>query len=96
MSAKQIILIHYHLHFLDYCPHLCRHVYHVSSVVRSGLLQVVEMSSLNLYFAYRGRLFEFHELCLMDVSYHLSPVNFHSESSPLSSAGIEQTVFLFC
>ena len=61
--------IHYLL-FPDYCPHLCRHVYHnVSTVVRSGLLQVVGMSNLTLYFAYRGRLFLFHEPCLIDVSY---------------------------
>ena len=33
--------VHY-LHFSDYCPHLCRHVYHnVSAVVRSGLLQAI-------------------------------------------------------
>ena len=38
--------VHY-LHFSDYCPHLCCHVYHnVSAVVRSGLLQVVGMSNL--------------------------------------------------
>ena len=44
--------------FFDYCPHLCRHVYHnVSAVVRSGLLQLVEMSNLTLYFAQQGRLF---------------------------------------
>ena len=49
--------VHY-LRFSDYCPHLCRHVYHnVLAVVRSGLLQVVEMSNLTLYFAYRGKLF---------------------------------------
>ena len=36
-----------------YCPHLCCHVYHnVSAVVRFGLLQVVEMSNLALYFAH--------------------------------------------
>ena len=30
----------YYLHFSNYYPHLCRHVYHdVSAVVRSGLLQ---------------------------------------------------------
>ena len=29
----------------------------------------------------------------MDVSCQLSPVNFHSESSPLSSQGIELTLF---
>ena len=64
-----------HLYFSDYCPHLCHHVYHnVSAVVRSGLLQVVGMSNLTLYFAYRGRLFKFLELCVMDVSYQLSPV----------------------
>ena len=33
--------LHY-VHSLDYCPHLCRHVYHnVSAVVDSGLLCVV-------------------------------------------------------
>ena len=41
-----------YLHFSDYCPHLCRHVYqNVSAVVRSGRLQVVAMSNLTLYFA---------------------------------------------
>ena len=85
--------VHY-LHFSDYCPYLCRHVYHnVSVVVRSGLLQVVGMSNLTLYFAYQGRLFEFHEPCLMDVSYQLSPVNFPSVSSPLPPPGIELTLF---
>ena len=40
-----------YLHFSDDCPHLRRYVYHnVSTVVRSGLLQVVEMSNLTLYF----------------------------------------------
>ena len=40
-----ISYLHY-LHFSDYCPHLCRHVYHnVSDVVSSGLLQVVGMSN---------------------------------------------------
>ena len=43
------------LHFPDCFPNLCRYVYHnVSAVVRSGLLQVVGMSNLTLYFAYRG------------------------------------------
>ena len=38
--------------------HLCRHVYHnVSADVRSGILQVVGMSNLTLYFAYQSRLF---------------------------------------
>ena len=87
--------IHY-LHILDYCPHLCRHVYHnVSAVVCSGLLQVVGMSNLTLYFAYRGRLFLFQEPSLMDVSYQLSPVHFHSESSPLPSPGIELILFRY-
>ena len=46
------------LHYLDYCPRLCCHVYHnVSAVVHSGLLQVVGMLNLTLYFTYRGRLF---------------------------------------
>ena len=63
--------VHY-LHFSDYCPHLCRHVYYnVSAVLRSCLLQVVGMSNVTLYFAYQGRLFKFHEPCLMDVSYLL-------------------------
>ena len=49
--------VHY-IQFSNYCPHHCRHVYHnVSAVVRSGLRQVVGMSNLTLYFAYRGRLF---------------------------------------
>ena len=49
--------VHY-LHFSNYCPHLCRHVYHnVSAVVRSGLLQGVGMSNWTLYFAHWGRLF---------------------------------------
>ena len=62
----------YYLHFSNYCPHLCWHVYHnVSAIVRSGLLQVVGISNLTLYFAYRGRLFLFHKPCLMDVSYLL-------------------------
>ena len=40
----KFMYLHY-LYFSDYCPHLCRHVYHnVSAVVRSGLLQVVGMS----------------------------------------------------
>ena len=78
--------VHY-LHFWDYCPHFCRHVYHsILTVVRSGLLQVVGMSNLIIYFGYRGWLFKFH-----DVSYQLSPVNFPSESSPLPSPGIELT-----
>ena len=52
------ILNKIYLQFSDYCPHLCRHVYHnVSVIVRSGLLQVVGMSNLILYFAYRGRQF---------------------------------------
>ena len=69
----------HYLHFSDYCSHLCCHVYHkVSAVVRSGLLQVIGMSNLALYFAHRGRLFQFHEPCLMDVSYQLSPVNLTS------------------
>ena len=68
-------------YFSDYCPHLFRHVYHnVSAVIRSCFLQVVGMLKLTLYFAYAGRLFQFHEPCLMDVSYQLSPVNFPSES----------------
>ena len=68
--------VHY-LHFSDYYPHLCRHVYHnVSAVVHSGLLQMVGMSNLALYFAHMDRLFKFHEPCFMDVSYQLSPVNF--------------------
>ena len=59
----------YCVHYSDYNPHLCRHVYHnVSAVVRSGLLQVVGMSYLTLYFAYWGRLFKLHEPCLVDVS----------------------------
>ena len=85
--------VHY-LHFSDYCPHLCRHVHHnVSAVIRTGLLQVVGMSNLALYFAHRGRLFKFLEPCFMDVSYQLSLVNFPSESFPLPSPGIELTVF---
>ena len=51
------------------------------------------MSNFTLYFAYRDRLFKFHEPCLMDVSYQLSPVYFPSESSPLPSPGIELTLF---
>ena len=48
----------HYLHFFDYCPHLCCHVYHnVSDIVCSGLLQVVGMSNLTVYFTYRGRLF---------------------------------------
>ena len=83
-----------HLYFSDYCPRLCRHVPHnVSAVVRSGLLQVVRMPNLTLYFAHWSRLFKFHEPCLMDVSYQLSPVNFPSESSPLPAPGIELTLF---
>ena len=35
----------HYIHFSDYCPHLCHHVYHnVSAVVRSGLLQVFGIS----------------------------------------------------
>ena len=46
--------VHY-LHFLDYCRHHRRHVYHnISGGVRSDLLQVVGMSNLTPYFAYRG------------------------------------------
>ena len=53
----------YYLHFSDYCPHLCCHVYHnISAVVRSSLLQVFGM--LALYFTH-------HEPCLMDISYLL-------------------------
>ena len=49
--------VHY-LHFLDYCPHLCRHLYHsVLAVVRASLPQVVGMSNITLYFAHQGRLF---------------------------------------
>ena len=48
----------YYFHFSDYCPHLCRHVYHnVSVMVLPGLLQVFLMSNFTLYFAYWGRLF---------------------------------------
>ena len=79
-----------YLHFSDYYPHLYHHVYHnTSAVVHSGLLQVVELSNLTLYFAYWGRLFLFLEPCLMDVSNQLSPVNFPFESS----SGIELTLF---
>ena len=60
---RQYIYIYiyiYYLHFMDYCPILCRPVYHnVTAVVRSGLLQVAGMSNLTLYFAYRGRFFLF-------------------------------------
>ncbi len=85
--------LHY-FHFSDYCHHLCRHVYdNVSAGVRSGLVQEVVMLNLALYFPYRGRLFQFYEPCLMDVSYQLSPVNFPSESSPLPSPGIVLTLF---
>ena len=80
-----------YLHFLDYCPHLRRHVYHkVSVVVRFGLLQLVGMSSLTLYFAYRGRLLVPQT---MFNGCQLSPVNFPAESSPLLSSGIELTLF---
>ena len=68
-TIKLYTYVHY-LHFPDYCPHLCRHIYHnVLAIVRS--LLVVRMSNLTLYSAYRGRLFWFHEPCLMDVSYLL-------------------------
>ena len=88
--------VHY-LHFSDYCPHLCRHVYcNASAVVRSGLLQVVRLSNLTLYFAHWGRLFLLHKPCLMDVTYQLSSVNFPSVSSPLHSPGIELTFFWVC
>ena len=41
-----------YLYFSDYCPHLCRHVYHnLSAVACSYLLQVVRMSNLALYFS---------------------------------------------
>ena len=41
-----------YLHFLDYCPHLCRQIYHnVSPIVCSGLLQMVGMLNLTLNFA---------------------------------------------
>ena len=94
-TLQSLCLNNFHyLHFSDYCPHLCRYVYHdVSTVVCSGLLQVIGMSNLTLYFVYRGRLFLFHELCFMDASYQLSPVNFLSESSLLPSPGIELTLF---
>ena len=83
--------VHY-LYFSDYCPHVCRHVYHrVSAIIRTSLLQVVGMSNLAFYFTHRGRLFQFHEPYLMDVSYLLYPVNFPSESSPLPIAGIDFT-----
>ena len=85
--------VHY-LHFSDYCPHLCHHVYQMFHPLYTlYLLQVVGMSNLTLYFTYQGRLFYFHEPCLMDVSYQLSPVNFSSESSQLPSPGIEPTLF---
>ena len=91
--SKMWYYVHY-LHSSNYCPHLCRYVYlNVLVVVRFGLLQVVGMSNLTLYFAYQGRLFYVHEPCFMDVSYQLSPVNFHSESSPLPSPGIELALF---
>ena len=46
------------LHYSDYCPHLGHYIYHnVSAVVRSGLLRVVGISNLTLYFAYQVRLF---------------------------------------
>ena len=89
----------FYLHFSDNCLHLCRHVSHnVSAVVRSGLLQVVGMSNLVLYFAQRGRLFLFHVLCLMDVSYQLSPVNFPSECShTLLGISLDLTdAFIYC
>ena len=43
----------YYLHFSHYCPHLCCHgYYNFSAIIRSGLLQVVGMSNLSLYFTY--------------------------------------------
>ena len=49
--------LHY-LHFSDYRPHLCRHVYHNGpAVARSGLFQVIGTANLTLYLAYQGRLF---------------------------------------
>ena len=75
--------VHY-LHFSDYCPHFCRHVYHiVSTVVRPGLLFLltgVDCSSSKSH-------------VFMDVSYQLSSVNFPSECSSLPSPGIELTHF---
>ena len=59
-SKKWVEIFNIHgcyLHFSDYCPHLYRHVYPISAAVHSGLLQVVGMSNLTLYFAYRGRVF---------------------------------------
>ena len=55
-KSRTIEMNHY-LHFSDYCPHLCCHVYHVSAIVRSSLLQMIGMLNLTLYFAYRDRLF---------------------------------------
>ena len=49
--------------------------------------------NVELYFAYRDRLFLFPGPCLMDVSYQLSPVNFPSDGSPLPSPDIELTLF---
>ena len=46
-------------YFSDCCPYLCRHVNHnIYAVVRSGLLQVVGISNVALYFfAYGDRRF---------------------------------------
>ena len=83
----------YNLHFSDYCPHLCRHVYHNAMfIITPCLSQRFGCRTLRPS-AYWGRLFLFHQPCLMDVSYQLSPVNFHFESSRLPSPGIELTLF---
>ena len=50
------------------------------------------MSNLALYFAHQGRLFKFHEPCLIDVSHQLSLVNFPSESSSLPVGHMSQWI----
>ena len=80
----------YYVHYSDYCPH----VYHtVSAVEGFSLIQMVGISNFTLYFACRGRVFKFHEPCLMDVNYCL--LIFPLESSPLSSLGIKLTLFAY-
>ena len=54
---------------------------------------MVGISNITLHFTHRGRLFLFHEPCLLDVSYKFSSVNFPSESSLLPSPSIELTLF---
>ena len=96
LKHKNVLSVHY-LHFRTIVLiFVTMFITHVSAVERSGLLQVAGMSNLHLYFAHRGRLFLFHEPCLMDWQLSVISCNFPSENSPLTSPGIELTLFWVC